>query len=138
MPFNELISVSWKINETTPIYLLGKIKERMDLRHKKVALLGMAFKPEIDDTRNSLSFKIKKALERAHAIIKCHDPFVEEFKGSVEEVLREADLVIVAMNHSEYKNLDLNKLRKLTAKNCLVCDVWNVFGKNKVIFSLSE
>jgi len=139
MPFNELISVSWKINETTPLYLLGKIKNKTSLKGKKVALLGMAFKADNDDTRNSLSFKIKKALQREHAIVECHDPFVEEYrKKKVEEVLKGAEVVIIAMHHSEYKKLSFEKLKKLASKNCIVCDIWNLLGKNKIIYKTGE
>ncbi len=139
LPFSELISVSWKINETTPLYLLKKVKEKMDLKEKKVALLGMAFKADNDDTRNSLSFKIKKALEREHAVVECHDPFVKEFSGKkAEEAIKGADLLVIAMNHSEYKKIPFEKIKQAVKKNCVVCDIWNVFGKNKVIYNISE
>jgi len=139
MPFNELISVSWKINETTPLYLLKKVKEKMQLKNKRAALLGMTFKADNDDTRNSLSFKIKKALEREQAIVECHDPFVKEFnKKNVEETIKGAELLVIGMNHSEYKKLSFGKIKELVKKNCLVCDIWNIFGKNKIIYSISE
>ncbi len=139
MPFDELISVSWKINETTPLYLLKKIKAKKDLKHKKIALLGMAFKADNDDTRNSLSFKIKKALKRENAEVECHDPLIKEFnQKSAEEVLRDAEVIIVGINHSAYKTLSIEKIKKLAKKDCIICDVWNVFGKNKIIYSLNE
>ncbi len=139
MPFNELISVSWKINETAPLYLLKKIKAKTKLTYKKVALLGMAFKADNDDTRNSLSFKIKKALERENALVECHDPLIKEFnKKSVEETIKNAELIVVATNHSAYKKLSLEKIKELAKKDCIVCDIWNTFGKNKIIYSLSE
>lgn len=136
MPFNELISVSWKINETTPLYLLKKIKAKTTLKNKKIVLLGMAFKADNDDTRNSLSFKIKKALEKEHAELKFHDPLVEKFKGNLDEVLKDAEIVIIGINHSEYKNLSLDKVKKLVKKNCLICDIWNVFKQNKIIYTV--
>lgn len=138
MPFNELISVSWKINETIPLYLLKKLKEKTSLKNKKVALLGMSFKADIDDTRNSLSFKIKKALEMEHAIVECHDPFVKEFNSDVKEILREKNAVVIAMNHSEYKKLGFEGLKELVKKDCIVCDIWNIFGKNKTVYKISE
>ncbi|MBU2476460.1 nucleotide sugar dehydrogenase [Candidatus Micrarchaeota archaeon] len=138
MPFNELISVSWKINETAPLYLLKKIKSKTELKHKKVALLGMSFKADNDDSRNSLSFKIKKALERENAVIECHDPLIKEFNGKIEDVIKDSEVIIVATNHSEYKKMSLNEIKSLTKKDCIVCDIWNTFGKNKIIYSLSE
>ncbi|MFH1895422.1 MAG: nucleotide sugar dehydrogenase [archaeon] len=139
MPFNELISVSWKINETVPLYLLKKIKSKTELKNKKVVLLGMSFKADNDDTRNSLSFKIKKALERENALVECHDPLVEGFNSkSAEDAIKDADVIIIGTNHSEYKKLSLEKIRKLSKKNCIVCDIWNVLGKNKIIYFASE
>ncbi len=136
MPFNELISVSWKINETTPLYLIKKIKAKTALKNKKVVLLGMSFKADNDDTRNSLSFKIKKALEKEHAELKFHDPLVEKFKGNLDEVLKNAEIVIIGINHSEYRNLSLDYIRKLVKKDCLICDIWNVFKQNKIIYTV--
>lgn len=139
MPFNELISVSWKINETTPLYLLNKIKKEINLKNKKVALLGMAFKADNDDTRQSLSFKIKNALEREHAKVECHDPLIPKYnKKKVEEVIRDADLVIIGMNHSEYKKLSFEKVKNLANENCFMWDIWNLFGNNKIIYKTSE
>ena len=139
VPFSELISVSWKINETTPLYLLNKIKKMTPLKDRKVVVLGMAFKADNDDMRQSLSFKIKKALQREHAQIECHDPFVKEYSAKgIDEALRGADVVIVGTNHTAYKEFGLGKLRENVAKGCIVCDVWNVFGKGKIIYRASE
>lgn len=136
MPFNELISVSWKINETLPLYLLKKIKEKTELEGKKVALLGMTFKADVDDTRNSLSFKIKKALERENIELAIHDPVIRKYQADLNESLKDADVVIFAINHSEYRNLDLNELKSRVNDKCLVCDIWNLFGRNKIIYEL--
>ncbi len=137
MPFNELISVSWKINETTPLYLIKKIKARTSLKNKKIALLGMAFKADNDDTRNSLSFKIKKELMKEHAELRFHDPLVKEFNGNLEEVLKDAEIIIIGINHSEYyKKLSVEKIRKLAKKGCIICDIWNVFKQNKIIYAV--
>ena len=51
------------INEGLILYLIKKIEKMTSLKNKAVGLLGMAFKANIDDTRSSLSFKLKKLLE---------------------------------------------------------------------------
>src|SRR3989344_6020102 len=67
VPYTDLITSSWKINESIPLYLIKKIRERTKLEGKKAVILGLAFKSEIDDIRESLAFKVKKALERERA-----------------------------------------------------------------------
>lgn len=143
IPFTDLITTSWKINESIPLFLIKQIKTRMSLANKKVSLLGLAYKGDIDDIRESLSLKIRKALlrERAHLILQ--DPFVnridgEEIKKDVYASCENSDLIFVATNHSIYRTLNRKSLKNLAKKTALVCDVWNVFGKDKVIFPITD
>lgn len=143
LPYTDLISTSWKINESIPIFLIKKIRERIKLNGKKAVILGLAFKREIDDIRESLSFKVRKALfrERCHVVL--HDPYVkiyshQEIVRDVYEALEGADLIFVAVNHKQYKDLNMKKIKTIVKKNCLICDVWNVFGTNKIIFRLNN
>ncbi|MDE2025941.1 MAG: nucleotide sugar dehydrogenase [Patescibacteria group bacterium] len=137
-PFLDLITASWKINEAMPLFLIKKLKERTALVYKKVTLLGLAFKPEIDDTRESLSFKIRKALLREHAVVTLHDPFVKHYQyqkvsHDLVKSVTGADIVIIATRHNEYaeqKDIILKHIKPKT----LICDIWNVYGVNKLIF----
>lgn len=139
IPFIDLISTAWKVNEAVPLFLIGKIKEKMGLADRKAVILGAAFKANIDDIRESLSFKVKKALERERAKVVLHDPLIKEYDGDLDKVLKRADLVFIATAHDFYKkNLTVKKLQRLVKKNCLICDVWNIFGTDKVIFSLNS
>lgn len=138
MPSLELIAASWKINESTPLFLVKKIKERMSVANKKVAILGAAFKANIDDARQSLAFKAKKAFEYELADVRIHDSMVPKYTGRVEDVLQDADVVFIAMNHDEYKSMDRAQFKRLVSKDCLVCDIWNVFGTNQIIFPANQ
>lgn len=138
LPFADLISTSWKINEAIPLFLIRKIRERIKLKDKKTVILGMTFKANIDDTRESLSLKTKKALEREGAEVYLHDPFIEGNDGDIYEILKEADLVFIATNHNQYRQLDVNKVAKIVKKRCIVCDIWNTFKTDKIIFSMSS
>lgn len=138
LPFADLISTSWKVNEAIPLFLIRKVRERMKLRDKKAVVLGLAFKANIDDTRESLSLKTKKALEREGAEVYLHDPFVKGYDGDVYEILKEADLIFIATNHNQYRQLDLNKVVKIAKKRCIICDIWNTFKTDKIIFSLGS
>ncbi len=138
VPFADLIVTSWKINESIPLFLIKKIRERTKLRGKKAVILGLSFKAEIDDTRESLAFKVKKALERERANVFLHDPYVPGYQTDLNETLNGADLVFLATNHNFYKQMDINNVKKLVSENCIICDVWNVFKTNKVIFTIKS
>ncbi len=133
MPFDELISVSWKINENLPVYLVKKIRDMLDIRGKKVAILGMAFKKNIDDIRNSLSFKLKKAFLRAGSEVCLHDPFVPEYSTDLGKAIKDSDIVVIAMNHDIYSHLKKEDIRKMSGKEVIICDIWNVTGNKEII-----
>lgn len=136
VPFADLIATSWKINESIPLFLIKKVRERTKLHCKKAVILGLAFKAEIDDIRESLAFKVKKALERERAKVFLHDPYVPGYQNDLDQTLKGADLIFLATNHNFYKKMDISKIRKLVSKTCVVCDVWNVFKTNKIIFTI--
>lgn len=138
VPFADLIVTSWKINESIPLFLIRKVRERIRLEGKKAAILGLAFKAEIDDTRESLSFKVKKALERERAKVFLHDPYVPGYQSDLDEILKGADLIFLSTNHAFYRKMDIAKVKKLVSKNCVICDVWNVFKTNKIIFTIKS
>lgn len=138
IPFTDLIATAWKINEAFPLFLINKIKERIKLADKKCVILGAAFKPNIDDIRESLSFKIKKAFERCRANVFLHDPHVGAYQTNLNNLLREADVIFIATRHDYYhKYLTIKNLEKLVKKNCLICDIWNIFKTDKIIFTVN-
>ncbi len=142
LPYGDLISTSWKINESIPLLLVKRIRERIKLEGKKTVLLGLAFKSEIDDIRESLSFKVRKALLRERANVILHDPYVTEYANQIIEkdvykAIEGADVIFIATNHKKYQSLDIKKIKSLAKKNCIVCDVWNVLGTDKVVYSLN-
>jgi UDP-N-acetyl-D-mannosaminuronic acid dehydrogenase len=134
IPFDELISVSWRINENMPLYLLKRIKEKKDIKGRKVAILGLAFKKNIDDTRNSLSYKLKKAFQREQCEVFLHDPFIKGHDTDLGKVIDKADVVVIATNHDQYKELTTDYLSKRVAKGCILCDLWNMTGDGKIIY----
>jgi UDP-N-acetyl-D-mannosaminuronic acid dehydrogenase len=114
------------INEGLPNYIVKKLKEKHDISKMTVGVLGMAFKAESDDIRESLSYKLKKILQvQAHCTL-CTDPYVnDDGLLPLEEVIEKSEIIIVATPHKLYRNL------KLDGK--IVADVWNVFGNGGII-----
>jgi UDP-N-acetyl-D-mannosaminuronic acid dehydrogenase len=129
-----LLAVS-RVHETMPQFLVEGLKRRMggSLVDKKVAVLGLTFKRDSDDLRDSLSFKLIRLLERELAHVARHDPHVPEQSEPRETALAGADGVIVATNHSEFEDL-LGEL----PPSALVVDPWNVTGSSQVFAYADE
>src|SRR5215211_3989461 len=97
-----LLAVS-RVHESVPLFLVEGIKRRLgDLRERKVAVLGLAFKRDTDDERDSLAHKLVRLLERELTDVAVHDPVVATPTVGFEEAVTGADVVIVATNHSAY------------------------------------
>jgi len=91
------------------------------LQGKTVGILGMAFKSESDDTRASLSYKLRKLLSWAGARVVCTDPYVKDDRlTTLECVLEESDVLVLGAPHKAYKNLTIG------GKD--VVDVWGAMG----------
>jgi UDP-N-acetyl-D-mannosaminuronic acid dehydrogenase len=138
IPFTELITTAWKINESVPLFLVAALAEKTALRNKRAVILGAAFKADSDDARQSLSFKVRKALMRERAQVQLHDPHIKGLDQDLADVLRGVDIVFVATNHSAYRSIGLKGLREMVGRDCLVCDIWNIFDTERTVFSIDE
>ena len=110
------------INEGMPLYLMHRLEQRYDLAAMTVGICGMAFKGGSDDTRSSLSYKLKRILAFKAAAVLCTDPHVttDPDLRPLPEVIERADLLVIAAPHPEYRTL-------ATAKP--VADIWNIRGE---------
>jgi UDP-N-acetyl-D-mannosaminuronic acid dehydrogenase len=136
IPYNELIASAWKIHETTPAYLVEQVRALTPIDGRRVAILGLGFKKNIDDGRNSLAFKLKKILLTEGAEVFLHDPFLPSLP--LEEALRDADVVFFAMNHDAFASLTPEFLKARVKPDCVICDVWNMMGMGRIVFALGE
>jgi UDP-N-acetyl-D-mannosaminuronic acid dehydrogenase len=134
-----LLAVS-RVNESVPLFLVQGMARRLgSLNGRKVAVLGLAFKRDTDDERDSLAHKLVRLLERELADVVVHDPHVASATTSFEETVEGADAVVVATNHSDFSRPEA--LRVVTdgaAGDCLIVDPWNAFGVAQVFAYASE
>jgi UDP-N-acetyl-D-mannosaminuronic acid dehydrogenase len=94
------------VNEGLPYQLVQDIKRGYPLAEMTVGILGMAFKPNSDDPRSSLSYKLRKVLLVECKRVLCTDPYVNDTGLSpLAEVLDEADLIVVGTPHDVYREL---------------------------------
>jgi UDP-N-acetyl-D-mannosaminuronic acid dehydrogenase len=111
------------INEGLPNYIVQKLKMETDLSSKTVGILGMAFKANSDDERDSLSFKLKKILEIEAGQVYCSDVYIKrDYFICAEELIDRSDIIILATTHKEYRKLHIPPDKTLV-------DIWNFFAK---------
>jgi UDP-N-acetyl-D-mannosaminuronic acid dehydrogenase len=106
------------VNEGLPNFIVTQL-QNMQLPAKRVAILGMAFKADSDDPRESLSYKLKKLLE-AHAYeVFCSDPHVPgDGLLPAEAAIEASEVVVLGVPHSAYRDLHI-------PPDKMVFDVWN-------------
>ena len=97
------------VNEGLPNFLVSQLETKMgSLKGKKIGIMGLAFKPDNDDIRESLSFKVKKLLEMKMAEVLVTDEFVS---GTIplKNFIKDCDGIILGVPHSAYKGLKIKK-----------------------------
>ncbi len=134
-----LLAVS-RVNESVPLFLVEGVKRRLgSLSGRKVAVLGLTFKADTDDERDSLAHKLIRLLERELADVVAHDPHVSTPTVSFEEAVGGADVVVVAANHSEFRDpRTLGAISQNASGDCLVVDPWNCWGAGQVFAYAGE
>jgi UDP-N-acetyl-D-mannosaminuronic acid dehydrogenase len=134
-----LLAVS-RVNEAVPLFLVEGIKRRVgELDSRKVAVLGLTFKRDTDDERDSLSPKLIRLLERELADVAVSDPNASTPTQPFADAVRGAEVVIVATNHSEFEGPDaLRTIVAAAAEDCLVVDPWNALGTAQVFAYATE
>jgi UDP-N-acetyl-D-mannosaminuronic acid dehydrogenase len=90
------------------------------LSGRTVGILGLAFKADCDDTRTSLSFRVRKVLDFRGAKVLSHDPYVPE-SAPLDSVLAGSDAIVLCTPHREYRNLDVKKP---------LIDVWGILRRS--------
>lgn len=126
IPFGDLINTSFLINEGMPDYIFNRIKD-INPNIKNVLILGATFKKDCDDTRNSLSFKMRKVCKKNGVKSYTWDPFVTIDQNLPAQ--KDYDAVIVMTPHSlttTYWTID--KFRS----DCVIADLWKMFLKSQL------
>jgi UDP-N-acetyl-D-mannosaminuronic acid dehydrogenase len=94
------------VNEGLPAFLVEQLRRKYDLSQTKVGILGMAFKADIDDIRDSLSYKLGKILRFHGADVSYSDEFAKDPTFiAKEELIARCAVVIIGVPHSAYKGL---------------------------------
>jgi UDP-N-acetyl-D-mannosaminuronic acid dehydrogenase len=128
-----LLAVS-RVHESVPLFIVDGLKQRLgSLRGRRVAVLGLAFKSDTDDERDSLSHKLIRLLERELADVAVHDPHVATPTSSLADAVAGADAIVIATNHSDFAQPDARRAIAEGARaEAIIADPWNSFGQGEV------
>ena len=132
---------SVNINDTMPLHTIELIKEEHPiLEDLIVCVLGVSYLEELGDTRHSPSETLVRILNESWAIVKAHDPYVD-YWAEMENIhvlsdrktaLSDADVVIFAVGHKEYRDYDPAEVVKLSGKKPLIIDCSNFLTDKKI------
>tara|TARA_B100002051_G_scaffold273224_1_gene311582 strand:- start:4356 stop:5534 length:1179 start_codon:yes stop_codon:yes gene_type:complete len=107
-----------KINENIPKFLISELKKKYNLRKKIIGILGLTFKAETDDIRDSLSIKLLSHLKKMKIKTLQSDEYYQDKKNVKKEYLmKHSDIIIIAAPHNNYKKIKF-------PKNKIIVDIW--------------
>jgi UDP-N-acetyl-D-mannosaminuronic acid dehydrogenase len=134
-----LLAVS-RVNESVPLFLVEGLKRRLgSVSGRKIAVLGLAFKADTDDERDSLAHKLIRLLERELADVAIHDPMVATPTQPLEEVVEGAAAIVMATNHSAFRDRScLAELQRIAGDEALIIDPWDCWGIGQVFAYAGE
>ena len=117
-----LIYQARQVNDAQPHFVLAKVRQAVgSLNGKKIAVLGLAYKPDVDDLRESPATEVVHLLQKDGARAKVWEPFKPEadlpgidMACTLEEAILEADALLLLVNHTEFRALHPEDLISMT------------------------
>ncbi|WP_374717579.1 nucleotide sugar dehydrogenase [Neobacillus sp.] len=135
----KIIHLSRQTNDSMPLFVANKVKticEQQQISNPKIAVLGLSFKANIDDMRESPSLEVIHHLNDMNLELTAFDPHIKEQNLpqqslDLEETLNKADIALILTDHDEFKILDPKQTANLVrskivvdTKNCLPREAW--------------
>ena len=130
----KIILAGRKLNDSIPDYLLRNINKKLK-ESSRILLLGLSFKEDIGDIRNSKSIDLVKKIKRKNFLIDCYDPRVNQKELNREYNLKmnkpkgKYDCIIVAVAHKEFKKMHAKKILELSKNNTYIIDIKGIWNK---------
>jgi UDP-N-acetyl-D-glucosamine dehydrogenase len=134
---HKFLSLAREINESMPSYAIELLEQEIkkinkEIEGSNIGILGLAYKANVDDTRESPSLKVIEILKEKKANVFIFDPYVKEKSNvkNLNELTEKSDYIILVTDHDEFKNIDLNKLKDNNIK--VIIDGRNCLNKDQI------
>jgi UDP-N-acetyl-D-mannosaminuronic acid dehydrogenase len=132
-----LIYTARKVNDEQPHFVMSIVQQALgSLKGKKIAALGLAYKPDVDDLRESPAVEVARLLIDAGADVCAFEPFKLEgvagipMASTLEEVIKDADAILLLVRHSQFREMKPFDITSLTSARVVVDTVnaWREAG----------
>ena len=131
---SKLIKTALETNKSMPEYVCKLLedvfkKAKKKIKNSKIVLLGASYKKDVDDIRESPTGKMINLLKKKECNVVVYDPIVEQchhLEKNFEKAFKNADACIIITDHSVFKNIDWNKVKKLMNNNPVLIDTRNI------------
>jgi len=124
-----LVHTARQVNDSQPYFVIELVKRSLkgSLAGKKAAILGLSFKPDVDDLRESPAVEVAHLLSKEGMQVSAFEPFKPEarFEGfatvpTLDRAIAKADIILVLVSHSQLKSLDPQEIKKKTNARLIV------------------
>ena len=135
---SQLIYQARQVNDAQPKFVVEKVRQALgSLQDKKIAALGLAYKPDVDDLRESPATEVIHLIQKEGAQVKAWEPFKPDaymedinMAPSLESALTEADAILLLVRHTEFVNLVPSEVA-LKTKARVAIDTVNAWNSNE-------
>jgi UDP-N-acetyl-D-mannosaminuronic acid dehydrogenase len=129
---SRIVSLAREINDSMPGHVVKLVREMLkNIENPTITLLGLAYKGNVDDTRESPTFKIKKLAESEGINVRLYDPLVKNFPDNsmtINDAVKNVDCIVLVTDHEFFKNINPKSLQ-LRNKNLI--DTRNILDHNQ-------
>ena len=135
---SRIVNLAREINNSMPCHVLRLVKELGVGARGTITVLGVAYKGDLDDTRETPALKFITLAENEGYNVKVHDPLVKSFEYEIlglEEAVKDSDCLVIITDHSKFRKIDPGTISKLMRKknvvdsrNILDWDKWEKAG----------
>lgn len=142
----QLIHAARDVNDSQPEFVLKTVEKHLGaLTGKQVAVLGLAFKANVDDLRESPAIEVAHLLTKAGARVSAYEPFKPDYgvehvnmTHSLQAAIQDAEIIILLVGHDEFKKLDPAEVKKWTRATRVLDTVngWNTEAWQKAGFEV--
>lgn len=119
-----MVSLAREINDSMPNYVLQIVRELLeDVREPTITVFGVAYKGNVDDTRETPALKFVKLAENEGYVVKVHDPYVKTFEYevlSLEDAVGGSDCIVIITDHSEFEEIEPEEISRLMRRRNVV------------------